>query len=268
MYRPSTNYGSITDPEVGFSGSGSGTSDISTEFESLSNYIATNVFTINSSIRTLQDAVKLIGTSRDSLELRNKIHMTQLNANQIAAITTKDITKLKLKVPKNDKQLQLQAEKLEGDFREAVNRYYSLQKELADKQKTHLLLTASMDRPPSDDEDTEDRQKQAQIHRDLQFEQEMLLEREQKVKQIEADVLDINEIMRELGSLVHTQKEGIDRIEDSIDNTAGNVEEGAEHLIKASTYQNRSRRKLLILVIIALVVAAILIAVLVSQLKK
>lgn len=52
-------------------------------------------------------------------------------------------------------------------------------------------------------------QKQAQLAREMAFEQDMLLERESRVIQIEADILDINQIMRELGSLVHIQGETI-----------------------------------------------------------
>lgn len=43
----------------------------------------------------------------------------------------------------------------------------------------------------------------------MAFEQDMLIERESRVKQIESDILDINQIMRELGSLVHSQGETI-----------------------------------------------------------
>lgn len=54
--------------------------------------------------------------------------MTQLSTNQIASVTSKDINKLKLIIPKGDKQRQLQVEKLEGNFKDAINRYYQLQK--------------------------------------------------------------------------------------------------------------------------------------------
>lgn len=60
----------------------------------------------------------------------------------------------------------------------------------------------------------------------------------------------------------------VDTIENSIDHAAGNIEEGTEQLIKASSYQNKYRKKLLILVAIATVIVIILIAVLVTQLKK
>lgn len=51
--------------------------------------------------------------------------------------------------------------------------------------------------------------KQKQQQRELDFEREMMLERERRIKQIEEDVLDVNEIMRELGSMVHDQGEVI-----------------------------------------------------------
>jgi t-SNARE complex subunit (syntaxin) len=49
--------------------------------------------------------------------------------------------------------------------------------------------------------------KQKQAQRELNFEREMMLERERRIKQIEEDVLDVNEIMRELGTMVHDQGE-------------------------------------------------------------
>lgn len=39
----------------------------------------------------------------------------------------------------------------------------------------------------------------------LQFESGLLEEREAYIRQIEADVLDVNQIMRDLGVLIHTQ---------------------------------------------------------------
>lgn len=55
-------------------------------------------------------------------------HVTQLSTNQIASATSKDVNKLKALTRKLGKQQQLQVEKLEGDFRDAVGRYSDLQK--------------------------------------------------------------------------------------------------------------------------------------------
>ncbi|KAJ8985382.1 hypothetical protein NQ317_007539 [Molorchus minor] len=248
MNRQSQNYGSISAPTVGFS-------ENTSEFNSYCDSVVTNIYTINSSLKTLETALKCIGTKKDNQGLRNSIHVTQLSTNQIASASSRDLNKLKLLVAR-DKQKQLQVEKLEGNFRDAVNVYYAL-------QKVFEIETAQ-----DEDETRYNQQHQEQVARELEFEQDMLLEREARIKQIESDVLDINQIMRELGAFVHIQGETIDTIENSIDHAAGNVEEGTEQLIKASQYQNKYRRKLLYLVVIGLIIVAILIAVLVSELKR
>lgn len=51
--------------------------------------------------------------------------------------------------------------------------------------------------------------KQKMLRENLEFEQGMLVEREQRVQQIEADVLDVNEIMRDLSTLINQQGEQI-----------------------------------------------------------
>lgn len=47
------------------------------------------------------------------------------------------------------------------------------------------------------------------MQKNLQFEQSMLKEREQRVRQIEEDVLDVNQIMRELNTLINQQGETV-----------------------------------------------------------
>ncbi|XP_044255887.1 syntaxin-12 [Tribolium madens] len=261
MSKHPYNYGATASTDVGFMGKRS------PEFNNLCDNVVTNIYTINSSLKTLDNALKTIGTRKDNQGLRSSIHVTQLSTNQIASVTSKDIHKLKQLVSKSEKQQQLQVEKLEENFKEAITRYYSLQKDLANKQKSHLLVSVSIENDYLPEEDTE-LQRQAQLAREMAFEKDMLVEREARIKQIEADVLDVNEIMRELGSLVHAQGETIDTIENSIDHATGNVEEATEQLMTAASYQNKYRRKLLFLVLIGLAIIVTIIIILVVELKK
>lgn len=57
--------------------------------------------------------------------------------------------------------------------------------------------------------DSELQQQQKLLRQQLEFEQGMAVEREQRVRLIEADVLDVNEIMRDLGILISQQGENI-----------------------------------------------------------
>ncbi|KAH9518851.1 Syntaxin-16 [Bulinus truncatus] len=72
-----------------------------------------------------------------------------------------------------------------------------------------------------------------------------------------ADILDVNEIFRELGALVHTQGEVLDTIDSNVERAYTNVESGRDQLIKAAEYQRKSRKKMCCLIVILLVVAVI-----------
>lgn len=53
--------------------------------------------------------------------------------------------------------------------------------------------------------------KQEIINRELEFEKGLMIERELRVKEIESNVLDINQIMKELAALVLEQSDSISK---------------------------------------------------------
>ena len=61
-------------------------------------------------------------------------------------------------------------------------------------------------------------------------------EREQQIRQLESDILDINEIFKDLGTLVHEQGEMIDNIEDNVEQAYNQVEAGNEQLSQAAKW--------------------------------
>lgn len=87
--------------------------------------------------------------------------------------------------------------------------------QIAAKMKAILLINASQqddlsrDANGSSDTDKLFHDKQKTIQKDLQFNNELMKEREQRVRDIESDVLDINQIMKDLNSLVHLQGEAV-----------------------------------------------------------
>ncbi|KAG9436609.1 syntaxin-12 isoform X1 [Apis mellifera carnica] len=246
MAYSSQTYGSTdqrTDvPDVGFS---------PTELYSLSENITTNIYTINTSWRTLERAYKNVGTNKDNQGLRDKVHVTQLSTNQVVTQTSKDIARLTVLMRRGDKQQKLQIEKLTTDFKDALQRYSDMQKK---KRNNNCLLQAQ-----------EDEHRVTQ--RNLEFQQGLLLEREDRIKRIEGDILDVNQIMRELAALVYQQGDTINTIDNHIENVHGNVELGAQELIKASNYQSKYRRKVFVLLLLAIIVVIILIIVLVTKLS-
>ncbi|XP_049291472.1 syntaxin-7 [Anopheles funestus] len=247
-----------------------------TEFISLSESIAANTIFVKQSWQFLEKANRTLGTSKDNQSLRDKINDIQTGTNQRIATTTKDLQRLTVVVRGGDKQQKLQVEKLTSDFKQVVQFYSKSQQSIAAKMKQVFLVNASQADDlaageigiPGTTEQQQELQRQKQLQQSLQFEQDMLLEREQRFREIEANVLDVNHIMRELSNLTSQQSEVIDTIENSIGRTVDNVESGAEELVKAAEYQNRYRRKVLILLIIAVILGLVVTGIIVSKLKS
>lgn len=67
MNRQPQNYGSFSTPVAGFSG------ESSTAFNNYCDNVVTNIYTINASLKTLENALKTIGTNRDNQGIRNNM---------------------------------------------------------------------------------------------------------------------------------------------------------------------------------------------------
>ncbi|XP_076639559.1 syntaxin 13 [Colletes latitarsis] len=268
MALSSQTYGSTdqrTDvPDVGFS---------PTELYSLSENITTNIYTINTIWRTLTYAHKNIGTNKDNQGLRDQVHGMQLSTSQVVSQTSKDIARLTVLMKRGDKQQKLQIDKLTTNFKDTLQRYSDMQKSIAEKMKKHILYTSSVDNSMDADEEEQERLLQVKegdhraIQRKLEFQQGLLLEREDRIKQVEGNILDVNKIMHELAALVHQQDQAIDTIDNHIENVHGNVEVGVQELIKGSSYERKYRRKVCILMLVVIIVVVILIIILVTKLS-
>mgnify|MGYP002075518990 CR=1 FL=1 len=77
---------------------------------------------------------------------------------------------------------------------------------------------------------------------ELSVDDNLIIERNNEIKKIEQDLLDINEIMMSLNTLVAEQGEIIDIAEKNIENTVENTTEAVEHLKKAEEIEISTRR--------------------------
>lgn len=248
-----------------------------TEFISLSESIAANTIFVKQSWQFLEKANRTVGTPKDNQTLRDKVHEIQTGTNQRISTTSKDLQRLTVVVRRGDKQQKLQVEKLTSDFTHVVQMYHKSQQIIAAKMKQVLLVNASQQDDlnassfgdgSNNSQDQLLQRQQQQIQQSLQFEQDMLLERESRFRAIEADVLDVNQIMKELSSLTNQQGEVLDTIENTIEHTVSNVESGTSELAKAAEYQNKYRRKVIYLLILAVILGVIITGVIVSKLKS
>lgn len=241
----------------------------------LTDQIRSNIFKINNGANVLERAMKSLGTDRDSEQLRDRIHETSQTTNKVVQSTTRFLRTAAGK-PAN-KQEKIQLDLLKSNFHDACTRFQTLQKKAAAKVKTSVVLGSQSKQPLvsfGDDDHlaaAEEQQRRTQIlkEQEVVIEDDLALirEREERIHQLEADILDVNEIFRELGALVHTQGEVLDTIDSNVEVAYSNVESGNEQLIKAAEYQRKSRKKMCCLVVIFLVIAIVITIIVVVSIK-
>lgn len=134
-------------------------------------------------------------------------------------------------------------------------------------------------------------QQQQLISRNLEFENSMALDRAIRVENIERDVLDINQIMVDLNTMVEGQSEDIgfylyyylsfqkqksklsstfstDAIESNVERATGSVEDGLLQLNQAARSQAKYRKKVMCLLLIAIVLGLVVTGIIVSSLRS
>jgi t-SNARE complex subunit (syntaxin) len=203
----------------------------------------------------LERTLKTIGTRNDTDALRDSVHTVTTTALKSIAESTTILKKLTAMVqtrgvPEN-KEAKLKVTKLTSDFKLVVQKFTDTQKQIVSKMKTTTPVGGSgfLDSTTLEDQkqslvDSEAAQQaQLQYQQHLEFEQGLLIERENRVRQIEADILDVNDIMKDLANLVVEQGAVVDSIEGNIDTAYDQVEGGRAELQKAATYQVINNQK-------------------------
>jgi hypothetical protein len=103
------------------------------------------------------------------------------------------------------------------------------------------------------EEDIEKEIHREQLISQLEFNENIIQERNEQIEELFKDVLVINDIFKDLNKMVAEQSEPISKLEEEIDKTLKKTQDGVENIKKAEKYYNSwlSRRNKLILMGIA-----------------
>ncbi|XP_054924587.1 syntaxin-12-like [Dermacentor andersoni] len=264
------------------SGSGSGGSS-NAEFQSLSQTIGTNVQKISQNVGSMKKMVQQLGTSQDSESLRSQLHQIQQYTNQLAKDTNAQLKALAAMPYGEQGAGRLLREKLTNDFSEALHHFQLVQRAEADKEKDSVKRARAASGIGFESSSSRggggnlielaspvqaQQQAQSYAQMDEQVNIEMLREREQSIRKLENDIVDVNAIFKDLATLVHDQGDMIDSIEANVESAAVHVEEGIQQVAKARQHQERARKKMFCLLLIGVIVLATLITIIVVSVKR
>jgi len=98
----------------------------------------------------------------------------------------------------------------------------------------------------------------------LNFNESLITERENELKDIERSMIEINEIFRDLGTMVNDQQYLLDNIESNVIDISTNIDNANTQLRTATSYQKKARQKMYYLILIAVLIGLVLIIAVIS----
>ncbi|KAJ2489740.1 hypothetical protein IWW37_003725 [Coemansia sp. RSA 2050] len=241
--------------------------------------VSRKVFQINASVANIRQLVAQLGTSRDTQRLRQDISNKMEATRDLVKATSTELKALTDYQHSNSAVQQrrarrLEQQKLSGDFQKVLEQFQNIQRISAEVSR-EFVDRAKHALHPSDDvdggDDGESRPLLQQsrlvlelgvLDNDVEYNEALINERELEINDIEQGIVELNEIFRDLGTIVTEQQSLLDNIETNVQSVAVNVRGASEQLSSASEYQRRSNKTkfCLLLFVIIFILVLLLIA--------
>ncbi|KAI8344456.1 t-SNARE [Chlamydoabsidia padenii] len=236
--------------------------------------VSQQVFRINGNITSLERLVQFLGGPRDTGDVRTKLHDVTEATRDLIKDATNDIKTLAHSQTVNGKPLRqrkLEQQKLSKDFQKVLSDFQKIQRVSASKQREYLdkakattamlQSQAALEEDDGDDDNVDDTQRRIQLQtldNEIEYNEGLITEREEEIQGIEQGITELNEIFRDLGTLVNEQDSGIQSIYGNVINVAQNTRQAADELTIANRHQKNARKNMCCFLMIISVVASVL----------
>uniref|UniRef100_A0A7N5JBG6 t-SNARE domain containing 1 n=2 Tax=Ailuropoda melanoleuca TaxID=9646 RepID=A0A7N5JBG6_AILME len=195
------------------------------DLQELFQQTSASVFRINSHVTSLEQNLRSLGTPNDTQELRESLHTAQQETNKTIAASTSAMRQMTELLRGCSRQERLQLERLRTQLSDAIQCYGVVQKKIAEKSRA-LLPTAQRGGKQQSPQTTfaelpDDEkifnggdsmwqgQEQVLLPEITEEDLEAIRLREEAILQIESDLLDVNQIIKDLASMVSEQGDAI-----------------------------------------------------------
>ncbi|XP_073856216.1 t-SNARE domain-containing protein 1 isoform X37 [Macaca fascicularis] len=216
-----------------------------------------NVFRINSSVTSLERSLQSLGTPSDTQELRDSLHTAQQETNKTIAASATTVKQM-AELLRSSCPERPQLDRLKTQLSDAIQHYGVVQKKIAEKSRALLPMAqrGSKQSPQApfaelaDDEkifngsdNMWQGQEQALLPDITEEDLEAIRLREEAILQMESNLLDVNQIIKDLASMVSEQGEAVDSIEASLEAASSHAEAARQLLAGASRHQPMRRTR-------------------------
>ncbi|KAK8711015.1 hypothetical protein V6N13_146321 [Hibiscus sabdariffa] len=211
--------------------------------------VAAAIFQINTSVAAFRRLVDAIGTARDTPDHRLKLHNTRQRILQLVKETS-----VKLKAlsesdhdPTVKPSKKIGDAKLARDFQITLQEFQKVQQLASERESTYSPAAPPPSSPPTSSSGFNDFQEQQQpflmeqrrqevllLDNEISFNEAIIDEREQGIREVEEQIEQVNDIFKDLAVLVQDQGVVIDDISSNIESSSSATTQARVQLAKAS----------------------------------
>ncbi|KAG8881976.1 hypothetical protein FRB97_008844 [Tulasnella sp. 331] len=259
------------------SGSSAGGGSQDAQFKQLQQSLSLQVFKINANVQGMLKLVDQLGTARDTGAVRKGLHDLTETTRDMVKRGTDDLKKL----------AGAQANLTSASQALRTTDFHAVAEDIArptdvpcgvstgtevECRETKdvggildlgtncaaLRLTGLSVDPNSGRQQQQQLQLQSQLSpADLAYQQSLIQEREDEIREIETGIHELNEIFRDLGTLVVEQGSMIDMIDVNVTSVAVNTAGANEELTTAADYQRKAGKRALCLMLVLVIVTCV-----------
>ncbi|KAJ3030798.1 UNVERIFIED_CONTAM: hypothetical protein HDU68_007715 [Siphonaria sp. JEL0065] len=220
-----------------------------------------SVFQISNNVASLDALVKLLGTNRDTHDLRARLHELTENTRDMIKQTGADLKALV--IPENasnfeGRQHKMAQQKLQKDFESVLARFQGVSKMAARKSQEYVQKAKQYQQKqqhlhdhendenedPSENAPLLQQQQEASLDMEVEYNESLIQEREQDLQNIERSIIEVNEIFRDLGTIVGEQQFMLDHIESNVGSVSVHVEGATNELRVAAERQKAAQNRM------------------------
>ncbi|KAK0590381.1 hypothetical protein LWI29_026295 [Acer saccharum] len=224
--------------------------------KSPSQAVAAAIFQINTAVAAFRRLVDAIGTAKDTLDHRQKLHNTRQRILQLVRETSAKLKTLSESDRNSnvDASKKVEDAKLAKDYQTILQEFQKVQQLASERESTYspsvppsssaaaattttLDISGSGDYAVSESQPFIMEQKREEIlllDNEISFNEAMIEEREQGIREIQEQIGEANEIFKDLAVLVHEQGVVIDDIHSNIDSSSTATTHARVQLVKGS----------------------------------
>ncbi|KAK4175657.1 t-SNARE [Triangularia setosa] len=246
------------------------------DFTRLYQDLTNKLFKLNGNNQRLSGEISHLGTRRDTPRVRERVHELIEESRDLFKSVGEGVKKIQTWEDVTPTQKYHQ-QKLSRDFTTSLTEFQSLQRTALEKQKASVsVLQSTLPTSPSSSQQPPHAQplssspgsqqqlllQEQELARlapqdEVDFQEALILEREEEIRNIEQGVGDLNVLFQQVAQIVNEQGETLDTIVNNVENVRDDTRGADRELRSAARYQKNARSKACCLLLILMVILTV-----------